>query len=64
MDVKWKLGVLLALAVSAGLLLGVVGSAGSDVETRPWKDLPDPPLSPRELPAGFWTRGGGRARRR
>ncbi|MGH3057612.1 MAG: hypothetical protein ACRDPP_05165 [Gaiellaceae bacterium] len=52
---KWKLGLLLGLAVAAGLLLGVVGSAGSDVETRPWKELPDPPLSPRELPAGFWT---------
>jgi hypothetical protein len=53
--VKWKLGVPLGLAVAAGLLVLVVGSAGSDVETRPWKELPDPPLSPRELPAGFWT---------
>lgn len=51
---KWKLGVLLTLA-AAGLLVGVVGSAGSDVETRPWKELPAPPLSPREFPAGFWT---------
>jgi hypothetical protein len=53
--VNWKLSVVLGLAVSAGLLVGVVGSARSVAETRPWKALPDPPLSPRELPAGFWT---------
>jgi hypothetical protein len=53
--VKWKLGVVLGLAVSAGLLVGVVGSTRSDAEIRPWKRLPDPPLSPRELPTGFWT---------
>lgn len=52
---NWKLGVALGLAVSAGLLVGVVSSAGPGLETRPWKELPDPPLSPRELPAGFWT---------
>jgi hypothetical protein len=55
MDMKWKLGIVLGLAVSAGLLVGVVGSARSDAEARPWKELPAPPLSPRELPAGFWT---------
>lgn len=55
MGVKWKPGVVLGLAVSAGLLVGVAGSAGSDVDTRPWKELPAPPLSPREFPAGFWT---------
>src|SRR5688572_28831883 len=55
MGVKWKPGVVLGLAVSAGLLVGVAGSAGSDVDTRPWKELPAPPLSPRVFPAGFWT---------
>lgn len=52
---KRKLGVVLGLAVAACLLVGVVGSAGSDVDTHPWKELSAPPLSPRELPAGFWT---------
>ena len=55
MDMRWKLGVALVLIASAGLLVGVVGSGGGGPDTRPWQELPAPPLSPRELPAGFWT---------
>ena len=52
---RWKVGAALAVVMAAGVLVGVVGSRGSGPETRPWQELPAPPLSPRELPAGFWT---------
>lgn len=53
---RWKAALALGLAVVAGvLLLGAGGSTGSAVETRPWQELPDPPLSPREFPSGFWS---------
>jgi hypothetical protein len=49
---KRRLGLALGL-VAAGLAAAVVGLARSDASS--WKELPDPPLSPRESPVGFWT---------
>jgi len=45
---------LVAGALAAGLVIVAAGS-DAEVETRPWQELPAPPLSPREYPTGFWT---------
>jgi hypothetical protein len=46
--------VAIAVAMAVGLVVAVVGLAGSD-EPAAWKELSTPPLSPRETPTGFWT---------
>lgn len=48
----------LAGAAATVLLVGAVASGdtpGADADVIPWRVLPDPPLSPREFPTGFWT---------
>jgi hypothetical protein len=52
---RWTWGIPLALTLGVGALLVAAGSAETTGETRPWRELPAPPLSPRELPTGFWT---------
>jgi hypothetical protein len=51
---RWKLGLALGLVATVGLVVAVVGLARSD-EASGWRELPAPPLSPRELATGFWT---------
>ena len=51
---RWKLGLALAALATAGLVLVFVALAASD-EAAAWRELPAPPLSPRETPTGFWT---------
>jgi hypothetical protein len=46
--------VAIAVAMAVGLVVAVVGLAGSD-EPAAWRELATPPLSPREAPTGFWT---------
>jgi hypothetical protein len=46
---KWKLGLVAAAGLVAAVVAAVADSGG------PWKQLPDPPLSPRAAPTGFWT---------
>jgi Kelch motif len=55
MGMRWKLMTALALVAGAGALAAFVGSRGSGPDARPWQELPAPPLTPRELAAGFWT---------
>jgi hypothetical protein len=46
---RGKLGLLAAAGLAAAVVAAVADSGG------PWKRLPDPPLSPRAMPTGFWT---------
>jgi hypothetical protein len=51
---RWRWGILAAAALGAGALFATTGLIGGG-ESRAWRELPAPPLSPREFPAGFWT---------
>ena len=45
-----------ALSVGAALAGGLVlAVAGAPAERPEWREISPPPLSPRELPTGFWT---------
>lgn len=58
---RWNRVALLALVAAAGALLAALGCGESDeskdtaAQEIPWRELPAPPISPREHPTGFWT---------
>jgi hypothetical protein len=50
---RWRWAALAAGAALAGGLVLVV--AGAPAQRPEWREVSPPPLSPRELPTGFWT---------
>jgi hypothetical protein len=51
---SWRWTALAAGVVAVAVVI-VAASSGAEAETRAWHELPAPPLSPRELPTGFWA---------
>jgi hypothetical protein len=51
---RWIWVALVAGALAVGVVIVAAGS-DAEMESRPWRELLPPPLSPREHPTGFWT---------